>query len=293
LASPAGLRDTTLASGETKIEEAVEMPLPPATQLVLPAGAALRFAENSRVPLNAQEGIDLDPSQTPHLPDAEEIVLPPGSVIGGAEQFARTPYIASFQAGWLKLNLATVHIYCGEGSAGLERRKEEIRRLTRLLADRAASDSDSDADAYFIALGDFNIVGRDHDTMAALITNEFEVPAPLQTIPGSNVKQDKFYDQIALWAGASKRRRDYTRLRTYRAGVFDLFDVVYGSDEEAIYQPFMKKPGTANEFYSSYGTWRTYQMSDHLPMWVELHVDFTEEYLDVVDSELQARLDGD
>ncbi|MGH6921332.1 MAG: hypothetical protein ACREJ0_26955, partial [Geminicoccaceae bacterium] len=26
--------------------------------------------------------------------------------------------------------------------------------------------------------------------------------------------------------------------------------------------------------------WRTWQMSDHLPMWVQLKVDFTEAYLD-------------
>jgi hypothetical protein len=26
--------------------------------------------------------------------------------------------------------------------------------------------------------------------------------------------------------------------------------------------------------------WRTYQMSDHLPMWIELRVDFSREYLE-------------
>ncbi|MGD8929184.1 MAG: hypothetical protein PVI22_09440, partial [Lysobacterales bacterium] len=107
---------------------------------------------------------------------------------------------------------------------------------------------------------------------------------------GSNVKQDKFYDQIALWTGKSNRRKSYTRLRTYRAGVFDYFDTVFRNDEEAIYHPFMRKPDNPNEFYSSYTTWRTYQMSDHLPMWIELHIDFAEEYLDEVDAELQAKL---
>jgi hypothetical protein len=27
------------------------------------------------------------------------------------------------------------------------------------------------------------------------------------------------------------------------------------------------------------GKWRTWQISDHLPMWVQLKVDFTEQYL--------------
>ena len=216
-------------------------------------------------------------------------MLPPNLLVGGAQQFARTPFIASFQAGWLKINLATVHIYYGTGATGMERRKEEIRRLTALLADRAKSDSDSDADAYFIALGDFNIVGPEHETMDALRTNDFEIPEPLQHIPGSNVKQDKFYDQIALWMGESKRRKTYTRIVPYRAGVFDFFDVVYRLDEENTYRPFMRKPGSS-KFYSSYSSWRTHQMSDHLPMWVELKIDFSRDYLDEVEADLQNRL---
>jgi exonuclease III len=153
------------------------------------------------------------------------------------------------------------------------------------------SDSDSDADSYFIVLGDFNIVTPEHDTMNALLTNDFVVPKPLQDVPGSNVRKDKFYDQIAMWMGESRRREKYTRLVPYRAGVFDYFNVVYRADEEEIYRPFMRKPDS-DEFYSSYATWRTYQMSDHLPMWVELRTDFTLEYLDEIESDIQSRLAG-
>ena len=123
------------------------------------------------------------------------------------------------------------------------------------------------------------------------MTNGFTTPAPLQTIPGSNVKQDKFYDQIALWTGKSKRRKSYTRIVAYRAGVFDYFDVVYRADEETVYRPFMRKPGST-ELYSSYSLWRTYQMSDHLPMWVELRTDFAGDYLDEVETALQTTLGG-
>jgi len=115
------------------------------------------------------------------------------------------------------------------------------------------------------------------------------IPEPLQSVPGSNVKQDKFYDQIALWTGESSRRKTYTRIHPYRAGVFDFFDVVYRKDEEDTYRPFMRKPGS-DDFYSSYTSWRTYQMSDHLPMWVELHIDFAREYLDEIEADIQAQL---
>ena len=291
LASPTGLKTDTLASGQTKIEEDVEIPLPAGTKILLPPGSAVRFARNARVPITAAHGIDIEATATPTLPEAAEIVLPPNSLVGGPEQFARTPFVASFQAGWLKINLATVHIYYGSGTAGLERRQQEIRRLTQLLADRARSDSDSDADAYFVVLGDFNIVDREHDTMAALQSNDFVVPEPLQHVPGSNVRQDRFYDQIALWTGESHRRTAHTRIQPHRAGVFDYFDVVYRTDEEDTYRPSMHKPDS-DELYASYALWRTYQMSDHLPMWVELHIDFAREYLDEVAADIQAHLDA-
>ncbi|MEM7795261.1 MAG: endonuclease, partial [Cyanobacteria bacterium P01_C01_bin.118] len=253
-------------------------------------GSSIRFAKNTKVPVTNDGAIDIPVSGRPTLPESAEVVLPPNSLLGASQQFARTPFIASFQASWLKLNLATVHVYYGSGAAGMERRKEEIRRLTEMLADRAKSDSDSDADSYFIVLGDFNIVGPEHETMDALRTNDFMIPEPLQHVPGTNVKQDKFYDQIALWTGESNRRKTYTRIVPYRAGVFDFFDVVYRTDEEEIYRPFMRKPGSS-EFYAKYSGWRTHQMSDHLPMWVELRVDFAHEYLDEVEADIQAQLD--
>lgn len=291
LSSPTGLRTETLASGETKIKSDVEIPLPDGTKITLPSGTSIRFAKNSHVPISSSGGIEIDTTATPTIPEAGEIVLPPNSIKGGPQQFARTPFVASFQVGWLKINLATVHIYYGSGSTGIERRKEEIRRLTSLLAERAMSDSDSDADSYFIVLGDFNIVGPGHETMDALRTNNFEIPEPLQRVPGTNVKQDKFYDQIALWEGESKRRKTHTQIIPYRADVFDYFDFVYRTEDEEIYKPFMQKPGTT-DLYASYSKWRTHQMSDHLPMWVELHVDFAQEYLDGVEVDIQERLNA-
>ena len=51
----------------------------------------------------------------------------------------------------------------------------------------------------------------------------------------------------------------------------------------------MKKPDS-EESYSSYATWRTYQMSDHLPMWVELHIDFADEYLGEVEGQIDEQI---
>jgi len=67
--------------------------------------------------------------------------------------------------------------------------------------------------------------------------------------------------------------------------------VVYRTDEGGIYRPFMEKPHSTGT-YASHATWRTYQMSDHLPMWIEPYTDFACEYLQEIGADLQARLDG-
>ncbi|MEL7370747.1 MAG: endonuclease/exonuclease/phosphatase family protein, partial [Myxococcota bacterium] len=73
---------------------------------------------------------------------AGEIVLPTGKRVAkdGQDdelQFARTPFMVSFQAGWFKFNLCTVHIYYGAASGTkLQRRIQEIEKIARFFKDR-------------------------------------------------------------------------------------------------------------------------------------------------------------
>jgi len=55
-----------------------------------------------------------------------------------------------------------------------------------------------------------------------------------------------------------------------RARSARIISIVIGSD-------FFVASGAALEAY--YTEWRTFQMSDHLPLWVELKIDFSNEYL--------------
>src|SRR5690606_6649932 len=146
---------------------------------------------------------------------------PGGSLDDSFRQFARTPYIVSFQSGWLKINLCTVHIYFGsnEDAALLEQRKAEIRAMTASLAKRASSDMKNDPEhrTMFGVLGDFNIISKEHETMQALEAHEFKVPDQIKKIPGSNVKKDKAYDQIAFWKPDADR--GYAKLDVLAAGV--------------------------------------------------------------------------
>ncbi len=123
-------------------------------------------------------------------------------------------------------------------------------------------------------LGDFNIISPQHQTMEALEQNGFVVPEKIRAIPGSNVDKSKAYDQIAFWE--PRRNRGYARVEVLDANVFDFFEHVYRLDERDIYQPERTE--------GSYKTWRTYKMSDHLPMWVELVSDFSDAYIDVCEA---------
>ncbi len=207
---------------------------------------------------------------------AGEIVLPVGrrvskSGVTDTLQFARTPFMVAFQADWFRFNLCTVHIYFGdESGAKLQRRIDEIRTVAKFFRDRQKREGED-----CILLGDFNIVSPKHETMRALERHGFTVPEKLRR-EKTNLKGDKHYDQIAL-------QPTKKMIEVGESGVFDFDEVVFRSTQEDrdIYQPFMskgkgRKGGALTRYYN---TWRTFQMSDHLPMWVELRVDFTNDYL--------------
>jgi endonuclease/exonuclease/phosphatase family metal-dependent hydrolase len=283
-----------------KLSEDAEVDLPPGTKLHLTQGGTLVFRSGHRI--SAEKEIDLGSGALRSYGDAVGLRLPTEEMEADEQQFARPPFFATFQAGWLKLALCTVHIYYGderEGSAAMQTRIREIERIAKALGDRAEEENDSDSDSFFFVLGDFNIVGKSHDTMAALQSNGFEIPPEIQQIPeGTNVKRDKFYDQIAYWAKTPRRLRqgirDYARIEADAAGVFDFFDHVFTTDQAGSYAPVIKDEkarlnrARAREGKApltsdwDYEDWRTYQMSDHLPMWIELRTDFADAYLDTL-----------
>lgn len=197
-----------------------------------------------------------------------ELVLP-----GDQEQLARTPFMVGFVSGWARFFLASVHIRWGTDDADDPARVAEIQQVARLLAGRA-EDKDSWA-RNVILIGDFNIFSTEDDTFRALTDNGFVVPPPIMGAY-TNAKLNRSYDQIAF-------HTDPDRLTwTENAGVLDYFQTVFTeADHPAIYDGFLKAdglpPSNPASYYSTY--WRTHQMSDHLPLWCELRIDYSDEYL--------------
>lgn len=187
-----------------------------------------------------------------------------GGTLKAEFAFSRTPYVAGFKAGWFKFTLCTQHMYYGEAKSDDLQRLEESKNVVKLLKKRMKS-----KDAWAnnsILLGDFNIFSIKDESFQAIEKEQFQIPTKLKGTY-TNAVQDKPFDQIAFLAKDVEKQ-----LGLARAGTFPFFNYVYRDDDWKTYQPKM----TLNE----YKQWRTFKLSDHLPLWVELFVDFGESYLE-------------
>ncbi|MBU0654449.1 MAG: endonuclease/exonuclease/phosphatase family protein [Gammaproteobacteria bacterium] len=211
---------------------------------------------------------------------AGELVLPPlkdGDTTQPVKQVARTPFMCRFSCGWSNFILSAVHILYGSGRTAEADRAAEIDGVANFINKRSSNPATLDKN--FVLLGDFNIFQPSDQAMQALLNNGFTIPSQLQSLP-SNAGKNKYYDQIAFSANGDLEF-------TGKAGVFDYFASVYRAEDEALYQKEMgnayreTSPGKPRKnkplYYLNY--WRTHQMSDHLPMWVELKVNLSSNFL--------------
>jgi len=241
---------------------------------------------------------------------AGELVLPSKMQITQGEkklQFSRTPFMCSFQAGWFKFLFSTVHIYFGSPSGDkFDHRVKEIDKVAKFLSKRAKDD-----DANHILVGDFNIVKPGSKGYNALTKHGFEI---FQNKEGSNKDNTKFYDQISF----RTRENELQIVESDKSkGVLQFFDSIYREEDFKAFKPDLKKTikkkiarfekdiaktksekiiksrkksiatwekvmlNKNDELKSYYlKDWRTFHGSDHLPLWVELEIDFSDAYLE-------------
>ena len=214
--------------------------------------------------------------------DPEATVEVDGKQVG--KQFARTPFAALFQAGWFKFEICTVHIYYGaETGPKLEQRIQEIKTIAEYFGERADKDF---ADARSLILtGDMNVVNPQHKTMRALLDAGFEIPEPLQNLP-TNIGGEKYYDQIAfrIKPDGPAYFDPAPAGGQASAGAFNIFECVFTEaqfeqyKEDAASTPNGQKT-TADKLRAYYLDWRTYQFSDHRPLWTRIQANDSERYL--------------
>lgn len=164
----------------------------------------------------------------------------------------RAPYVASFKAGNFDFLAFTVHVRWGSDNAT---RQREIQGLANWLGAKIKDRNCEDRDV--IVMGDFNIPSRSDPMFAALTSTGLVIPrALIKDEFGSNLARDKRYDQIMHFA---RYGDDFT----LAGGVLDF----YASDHKPLFPDLDKQAFT-------------YQMSDHLPLWIQINTDIDGVMLD-------------
>lgn len=172
----------------------------------------------------------------------------------------RSPYMASFSAGNFDFILLTAHIRWGRGNKA---RIPPLKLMANWVDKRRKEKHVYDKD--WIVMGDFNIPSVRSSLFDAVTSKGLSIPKPFLNVDKksltSNLARNKRYDQILHYS-----RETFSI--TGKAGVLDFYD----QDWRALF-PASKYPGmTKNRF--------TFQLSDHLPLWVELNLRVDEEKLD-------------
>lgn len=172
----------------------------------------------------------------------------------------RSPYMASFRAGSFDFILLAAHIRW-DSTGGEESRAKELKMLAEWVDKRRRQDGVIDKD--IIVLGDFNVPKLDNITFEALTSKGLKIPQALTNVVGTNLAENKRYDQILHYP-------HYVKCFTDKGGVLNFYE---GDASRGNYTRLM--PGfnmTKAEF--------TYQLSDHLPLWVQVDIDTDTEFLD-------------
>lgn len=166
--------------------------------------------------------------------------------------FWRAPYLASFKAGNFDFVALTTHIRWGDND---DARTREIQLLANWLDAKIKGKNAEDLD--WIVMGDFNIPSRQSAMFQALTSTGLVIPpALIKDEFGSNLARDKRYDQIMHFPR-------YGDGFTLAGGVLDF----YASDHKPLFPDLTK-----TEF--------TFQLSDHLPLWLQISTDIDGQVLD-------------
>jgi hypothetical protein len=165
----------------------------------------------------------------------------------------RPPYMASFRAGNFDFILLAAHVRWGDGE---KERAPELSLLAEWVDKRVREKWVDEKD--IIVLGDFNIPDLKGPLYQAVSKHGLKMAAALTGTHGTNLAKDKRYDQIL-------HHEAFTKAFTDVGGSLDF----YRGDHSVLY------PGQtlSKEAF-------TYEMSDHLPLWVQLNTDNDAEQLE-------------
>jgi endonuclease/exonuclease/phosphatase family metal-dependent hydrolase len=170
--------------------------------------------------------------------------------------FWRSPYMASFKSGSFDFVVLITHIRWGDS---LEGRQGELERLADWIEGKRLEKTNEDKD--LIVMGDFNIPARDDPFFKAITKHGLQVPMALRGARGTSLEKDKRYDQILHYP-------IYPENFTNAGGELDFY-----IDKDHIGELF--PDGMTKKVF-------TYQLSDHLPLWLQINTDIEAQKLEQI-----------
>jgi len=166
----------------------------------------------------------------------------------------RMPYMASFASGNFDFVVITAHVRWGARAA---ERETELASLASWIELKRRQKSVEDKD--LIVMGDFNIPSRRSSLFRTLTASRLELPRALANLEfGTDLAKGKRYDQILHYP-------IYPENFTNAGGVLDF----YAGDHRPLFPRLSKAKFT-------------YQVSDHLPLWLQLNTDIDGQVLDQI-----------
>ena len=206
-------------------------------------------------------GFFYDSNKVARLELSAEVAIPPSDqryirmrgVSGAFKGFDRNPYAVAFRAGTLEFTAVSVHLFFGSHAYY----DEDRRALEAYALSRWADQRYKAAGAYsrnILVLGDLNLPIRDNtsNVYKALKAKRLILPQH-STSMGSNLKGDRYYDQVAFHAGGMQKAY------TGKSGVFD-FDRT----------PFFASAWNVGSDYFNAAV--KYHIADHRPLWSEFDI---------------------
>ena len=164
------------------------------------------------------------------------------------KSFWRSPYLATFKSGNFDFMVLTTHIRWSESEKA---RLPEIEMLADWIEAKRKDMYREDKD--LIVMGDFNIPKNSGPLFEAITKHGLQIPKSLTGLKhGSNLEKDKRYDQILHYA-------EFPENFTNAGGILD-----FHIDDDHIKELYPK--GMDKDDY-------TYQLSDHLPLWMQIKTD--------------------
>ncbi len=236
-------------------------------------------------------GYIYDTRRVRHSGLSGEIVIPPEYFEESEiKQLKRTPSITGFESGWKKFSIISLHLHPGEGGATDKKRsdhdtrKEEVDLLMKVLKDK--KDKKYFWNDNLIVLGDTNLYKEDVDIVDLINNFGFRESEGLVG-KMTNTSLNQIYDRIFLNVNFLFKLMKATNGKE-KGGVFQLFKYVFSDEQRPEYHKKMiahkDNPDTLDDdkafktYFNRY--WKRNQMSDHLPVWIEIDIDSSPDFLE-------------